>query len=137
MKIGDVMDQVAAQLASIPQLSGRVFAYPPGSVVPPAAVVSYPDQLIFDETYGRGMDRLTLPVMVMVGRPTERSTRDHLEVFCEGSGPSSVKATVEQGAYSAFHTVRVEGIEFDVVTMGGNDYMTALFTLDIAGSGTA
>lgn len=134
MDLGDVMDQVATQLDTITGL--RVFAHPPGTVVPPAAVVSYPETYTFDETYGRGMDRLTLPVVVVVGKPTERSTRDRLAAYCDGSGSSSVKAVLESGAYSAFHMLRVVDIEFDAVTIGGTDYMAALFTVDIAGQGS-
>lgn len=134
MNIGAVMDQVANQLDTIAGL--RVFAYPPGTVVPPAAVVSYPESLTFDETYGRGMDRLTLPVVIVVGRPTERTTRDNLAAYCAGSGSSSVKAVLEAGAYSAFHMLRVVDIEFDVVRFGDVDYAAALFSVDVAGQGS-
>lgn len=134
MDLAKVMDAVAAQLDTIPGL--RVFAYPPDSLVPPAAVVSYPDTLTFDDTYGRGMDRLTLPVVVVVGRPSDRSTRDNLAVYCDGSGVASVKAVIEAGAYADFDTVRVASIDFDAVTIGGTDYMAALFNLDIVGSGS-
>jgi hypothetical protein len=105
-------------------------------VTPPAAIVSYPQAYTFDATYGRGMDRLSLPVVVVVGRPTERQTRDNLAVYCNGSGAKSVKAVVESGTYTAFHMVRVEDIEFDVVSIAGTDYMAAVFTLDIAGAGS-
>lgn len=133
MNVDDVMDQIATRLDTITGL--RVYAWPPGTVAPPAVVVSFPDSYTYDETYGRGMDRLSLPVVVVVGRPTERQTRDNLARYVAGSGAASVKAVLESGTYSAFHTVRVTGVEFDVVTIGSNDYAAALFTLDIAGSG--
>lgn len=133
MDLGNVMDEISTRLDTIAGL--RCFAYPPPTVVPPAAIVSYPETLTFDETYGRGMDRLSLPVVVVVGRPTDRATRDNLSLYCDGSGASSVKAVVESGTYAAFHTVRVEDIEFDVVTIAAVDYMAAIFSLDIAGSG--
>lgn len=134
MNLANVMDEVSAQLDTIDGL--RCFAYPPPTLSPPAAVVSYPDEYTFDETYGRGMDRLKLPVVVVVGRPVERTTRDRLGAYCDGSGPSSVKSVLESGTYTAFDTVRVEGIEFDAVDIGGVAYMAAMFTLDIAGSGS-
>lgn len=135
MDLGEVMQAVSDRLDTIDGL--RCFPYPPGTVSPPAAVVSFPDTITFDETYGRGMDRMTLPVVVVVGRPTDRSTRDALALYCNGSGASSVKAVLESGAYSEFHTVRVTGIEFDVVSIGGTDYMAAMFDLDIAGQGSS
>lgn len=134
MDLGNVMDAISTRLDTITGL--RCFASPPATLVPPAAVVSYPDTLAFDATYGRGMDRLDLPVVVVVGRPTDRSTRDNLSLYCDGSGASSVKAVLESGTYSAFHTVRVKDIEFDVVTIAAIDYMAAIFNLDIAGSGS-
>lgn len=135
MNLADCMDQVAAQLDTIPGL--RTFPFPPDKLVPPAAVVSYPDDYTFDATYGRGMDRLTLPVVIVLGKPTDRSVRDRLGAYVDGSGDRSVKQVVEAGSYAAFDSVRVMSVEFDVVTIGGTDYMAALFSLDVAGSGTA
>jgi len=134
MDLAAVMDQIDARLGTITGL--RHYAFPPDAVLPPAAVVSYPDTLTFDETYGRGMDRMTLPVVVVVGKVSDRTTRDLLAVYCAGSGASSVKAVVESGTYAAFHTVRVMSIDFDVVGIAGVDCMAALFDLDISGQGS-
>ncbi len=81
------------------------------------------------------MDRLSLPIVVVVGRATERTARDDLAQYVTGSGPRSLKKTIESGAYAAFDTVRVTGIEFDVYTIGATDYLAAIFDLDIAGTG--
>jgi hypothetical protein len=135
MDIADVMDQVATAIDTITGL--RVSAYPAGEITPPAAIVSYPESVTFDATYGRGMDRMSLPVVVLIGVPNDRQTRDLLTAYCAGSGASSVKAAIESGSYTALHTIRVEGIDFDVHRVGATDYMAALFTCDIAGPGTA
>jgi hypothetical protein len=75
--LADVMQAVSDRLDTIAGL--RCFAHPPGTVTPPAAVVSYPDKYTFDETYGRGMDRITLPVVVWsAGKVSDRSARDQL-----------------------------------------------------------
>lgn len=134
MDLAAVMDAVSNRLSTIAGL--RCFAYPPPTLTPPAAVVSYPDSYDFDETYGRGMDRMKLPVVLVVGQVSDRSARNSLGAYCNGTGSQSVKAVLESGTYSAFQVVRVEGIEFDVVAIGGIDYTAALFTLDIAGSGS-
>lgn len=133
MNLADVMDEVAAKLSVIPNL--RVFAYPPDALTPPGAVVSYPENITFDQTYGRGMDRMTLPVWLIEGLPTDRSCRDRLGAYCNGSGPQSVKEAVESGAYSTCDTVRVMSIEFTPVSIGGTEYMSAVFDLDVSGSG--
>lgn len=133
MNLGEVMQEIADRLDTIDGL--HVYAYPPGSVTPPAAVVGFPDSLTFDVTGRRGKDRMSLPVVVVVGRPTDRSTRDRLAQYCDGSGAASVKAAVEAGTPASFGSVRVVDAEFDVVTIGGQDYAAALFTLDIGGAG--
>jgi len=133
MDLAAVMDAVAGRIDTITGL--RVHPHPPGSLTPPAAVVSYPDEIAFDETYVRGMDRMTLPVVVVVGKASDRAARDELAAYCNGSGARSIKAVLESGVYTAFHTLRVMRIEFDVVTIGGTDYLAALFDLDISGQG--
>jgi hypothetical protein len=133
MDLGDVMDEVADELDTIAGL--RCFAYPPDSITPPAAIVSYPEDLAFDATYDRGADTVLLPVIVAVGKVHDRGTRDLVAAYCVGSGASSIKAVLEAGTYTAFDSVRVARAEFDVVRIGGTDYLAALFDLDIIGDG--
>lgn len=134
MILSDVMDQVATQLSTISGL--RCFPYPPDSLVPPAAVVSFPEDIQFDGTYGRGMDKMTLPLMVVVGKTTDRVTRDLLSVYVNGSGAKSVKAVLEAGTYTAFDVVRVASVVFNGIQIAGTDYLNAEFTLEITGSGS-
>lgn len=136
MNLGDVMDEVAARLAVIEGL--RVFAYPPDTIPAPAAWVAYPEGYEYDKTYGRGMDRITnLGLVVAVGKPNARQTRDLISGYVDGAGATSIKAALEGGPYAAFDGLRVVDVVFDVITRGGNDYLGALFTLDIAGQGSA
>lgn len=134
MNLADVMDEIATQLDTITGL--RVFAYPPGTVTPPAAVVAYPTAYAFDATYGRGMDRISLPVVVLVGRPTDRPTRDLMGAYVDGAGASSIKAVLEAGTYTAFDSLRVTGVELDTYEQGAVTYLAAIFDIDIAGSGS-
>jgi hypothetical protein len=133
MIVEDVMDEVADQLDTIAGL--RVFAFPPDSLTPPAAIVSYPDEIVYDATYGRGMDRLTLPVVVVVGRLSDRATKGLLTDYTDGAGGGSIKAVVEAGTYTAFDTVRVTRAEFDAIRIGSTDYLAGMFDLDVAGQG--
>lgn len=135
MNLAAVMQAVADRLDTIPLL--RCFGFPPDSLSPPAAVVSYPDAIRFDQTYGRGMDRMTLPVVLVVGKVSDRSAREQLGAYCDGAGASSVKQVLESGTYTAFDTVVVSGADFDVVTIAGTDYLAATFDLDIGGKGTS
>lgn len=132
--LGLVMDAIGNRLKTIAGL--RVFSTPPPTITPPAAIVSYPEVIEFDKTYGRGMDVMTLPVVLVVGRVSDRLARDQLGAYCDGSGSKSVKAVIESATYTAFDVVRVERVEFDPVTIGGVDYLAALFTLGIGGKGS-
>jgi hypothetical protein len=136
MNLGDVMDAVGDRLDTIEDL--RVFAHPPPKIYPPAAWVAYPEGYVYDATYGRGMDRITnLGVVVVVGKVSDRSARDRISAYADGSGARSVKAVLESGTYTAFDTIRVVDVTFDVLTVAADDYLGALFTLDIAGQGSA
>lgn len=133
MNVQAVIQEVADQLDTIADL--RSYGFAPDTVHPPAAIVTWPEAIEYDSTYARGMDRITLPVVVVVGKPSDRSTVERLGAYADGSGPRSVKAVVEAGTYTSCDSVRVMSAEFDVVTIGGIDYMAGMFDLDIGGKG--
>ena len=132
MNIAAVMDQLAARLDTIDGL--RVTAHWVGTPNPPHAVVSMP-RGDFDATYGRGMDRWELPIILILGKVSEQAARNAASPFVSGSGDKSFKQVLEAGTYTEFDTLRVQDFEFDVITFGAVDYLTATFTLDIAGRG--
>jgi hypothetical protein len=137
MDIGKVMDEVAARLDTIPSLNGRTYGWNPGSVTPPAAIVAIPAPGTYDLSYQRGADRTESSVLVVLGRPTDRSTRDYLTGYVNGSGAESVKQALDgDGTYASCDSVTVTGWDVDVVSIGGTDYLAAMFTLDIVGRGT-
>lgn len=133
MNLRDVMLELATQLDTIPELN--VSSFPSGSVKPPAAMVLWPLDLTYDMTYGRGSDRMTLQVVVVVGQLDSESTRDELSVYANGSGTRSIKQVLEAGTYTAFDAVRVIGADFGQWQIADTPYMAALFDLDIAGDG--
>lgn len=139
MNLVAVMDEVAEKLRAAPSLAGRTYAYPQSPIVPPAAIVTYPTDGVFDATYGRGVDTMTGVVVIAVGRPNERTSRDRLAGYIDGSGPESVKALLDgdEDDYASCDGVRVSVWETDVYNIGGTDYLVAVFQLDIAGPGTA
>jgi hypothetical protein len=136
MNLADVMDEVGDLLDQIIGL--RVYRYPPDNVAVPAAVVDLPESYAYDETCGRGMDRLSLPVAVLIGKVSDRASRDAIAPYFDGSGSQSVKTVVEAGTpYDSFDTVRVTAADdpFEVWTFGGVSYLAGRFLLDIAGPG--
>lgn len=133
LNIARIMQALADRLATIPSLN--TFAFPPGALKPPAAVVGYPETITYDATYGRGMDRMRIPVVLVAGRANEQSTVARITAYANSQGTSSVKAVLESGTYTEFDVIVVAEGTFDAITIGGADYMACLFDVDIAGSG--
>lgn len=133
MNLNDVMDELGAQLGTIPNLN--VYDFPADHVTPPAAVVSYPDEITYDVTYVRGGDRMTIPVIILAGKAFDRSSRDKLAAYAAGSGPQSIKQVLEAGEYTAMDSIRLMTAEFDIVRIAGVDYAAAMFDVDIIGAG--
>lgn len=206
MDVNAVMEQIGDRLATITGL--RVHKEPPSTVNPPAAVVVFPD-ITFDLTYRRGMDTLSMPVVLVISKAVDRVSRQQVTPYVSGSGAKSLKAVLEaapttghwwvsgplnldgytapdygnipvdrlhvgdrfvypvshdkftwtgatwnydgaagaDGAagqtftipapttYTAFDVVQVASVEFGVAPIGAIDYLTATFTLNIAGQG--
>jgi hypothetical protein len=135
MNVAAIMEEIGAVLDTLTGL--RVSRHPVGKVVPPAGVVGYPDRIDYDQTYGRGMDRIRdLSVVLVVGKVTERSARDKVGEWTRGAGPQSVKQTLEAHAWTSCHEVSVTDATFDTISIAAVDYLAALFQLDIVGNGT-
>jgi len=135
MNLGDVMEEVAARLDTIDGL--RVVSYPDGKVNPPCAVVALPDEITYDLAYQRGEDRMALPIVVLVAAKLTRLSRDQLSAYCDGVGPSSVKAVLETGwTPVSFGTITVASVRFEEWTQGAVDYPAAIFETEISGRGT-
>jgi hypothetical protein len=134
VNLDEVMAQVGSRLDTIDGL--RVYDYPAESIQPPAAVVTWPEDITYDVAYGRGADRLRMWVILLVGDATARTSRQRLGKYANGSGTGSVKAVIQSGAYTAFDSVRVAMVRFDPIEYAGTTYAAATFTLDIIGRGS-
>lgn len=134
MDIAAIMDELAFRLKTIEGL--QIFAYPASPITPPAALLSYPESIKFDETYGRGTDLITgLPLVIIGGKPTTIDARNALGALTAGGGARSVKSVLESGSYTTFDELRVTTWEFDVIQVASIDYIAAIGMLDIAGQG--
>lgn len=134
MIVRDVMDEVAAAAGTIDGL--RTYGWPSGEAVPPFAFCDYPEGGTYDATYGRGMDRFNLPLVVCVARVDERIARELLTSYIDGSGARSVKAAVDGYAYDSADVVRCASFEVMRYQLGGTQYVAVEFTIEIAGQGT-
>jgi hypothetical protein len=131
MSIAAVMDGLGVRLATIPTL--RVYDYPADSVSAPAAIVRFPEPVAYDLTAGRGTDRATFPVTVLVGKVSDRAARDALALYLNGTGARSIKAAVEGdktlgGAAQSTRVIEASVANFRV---GDADYLGATFDIDV------
>jgi len=133
VNLTDVMDELAEAVDTISGL--RVTGYYPGAISPPAGWVDLPQSYTFDETMGRGLDSMVLEVWVAVGMVDHRTARNAITPYLAGSGASSVKAAIESYTPTAFHVARVASVQFNVISVGGQDYLAATFSVNITGSG--
>lgn len=136
MNLDQVAGEIGTALGSIDGLT--VPEWGVRRVVPPFALISLPERIDYDATYGRGSDRIEdWTVLVLLARPEDPGTRTAIAEYADGSGAKSVKAAIEGYAYAACDSVTVTSAEFDVVKYDGVDYLAAMFHLDITGRGGA
>ena len=74
------------------------------------------------------------PLVLLVGKVSARASRDLLTAYLDGSGPRSIKAVVEPGPHTAFHSVRVtEAEEPEPVSVAGVEHLACILSLDVVG----
>lgn len=130
MNLAEVMQEIAAAVDEITGL--RVTPHPIETVSPPAAGVTYPERIVYDLTYGRGMTKFqNLPVVVVLGVVTERATRDRMGEYTAVTGDRSLYARFNGREWTSCDMVIVTGCEFDSVIYGDSAYLQATFFCDI------
>lgn len=134
MNFADVADDIADALDGIAGLN--VYPFAADHVSPPAAVVGFPEDYTFDTTMGRGSDRMSIPVFVLVGKVSDRAARDTLGAYVDGSGAKSIKAKLEGSTYTAFDSLRVQSVEFETISVAGQELLAGVFSVDIYGQGS-
>lgn len=91
--ISAIRDGIQVRLATIAGL--RAFDLVKDQIPVPCAMVSFPERIEYDTTYGAGRVTLTIPVRVYASRASERAGQDRLDGYLASSGASSVKAAIE------------------------------------------
>ena len=110
----------------------RVFDYVPDGLAPPAAVIE-PFEVEFDAAMQRGLDVYTAYVLVIVGRMSERTASDRLDVYLAGSGAGSVKAAIDGTLGGAVASARVTRAEPRTVVVSGIEMLAYRYEVEIYG----
>jgi hypothetical protein len=129
--VTSIRDGLATRLASISGL--RTSATIPDDPKPPIAIVMAPT-ITYDTSFGRGMDTYSFPVMVIVGRVSERTAQAQLDAVCNPVGAASVKAAIHSDPTlgSSCQNARVtEMTNYGSVTIGDVEYLSAEFTVQV------
>jgi hypothetical protein len=129
----DVKREVTDAIGSVDRLRGRARHYSARKVTPPAYFIDLPDGMTLHAA--GDMSRWVVPFSVVVGAVDAESSEIELSEFIDESGPRSVVRAVEDHLYVACSVVTVTGIEPVAMTIGGVQYLGALFSSDIAGKG--
>jgi len=135
LHLARVMQEVALACSAITGIT-RFYAYPPGTLTAPAGYVSYPERILYNQTYQRGQAEYEgLPIVLVVGRPTERRARDMVADWSAADGPRSVVSRLEEWDWQSCDDLTVQDAVFDVERIAGVDYLAVMFKATVAGPG--
>jgi hypothetical protein len=92
MLIDAYLDGVAARLDTIAGLT--VTTNPLATIVPPMALV-FDGDIVYDQSFGRGTDALTVMVMVYVSQTASEESVRLARLYKSGHGAKSIKLALE------------------------------------------
>lgn len=133
MNVADVMAELAAALDTIPGL--RAYAYPVERVSPPVAFVELPEEVTYDAAFGRGADRMTVPVAVCVRAQDARSSTAALAEYLDGWGTTSVKGAIDAYTFTSCDSARVASAKVEPIQVADVVYSGATFIVEVTGRG--
>ncbi len=131
LNLNAVMDGLGVRLTAVTGL--RVYDYPSDNAAVPAAIVGLPSDGEYDYTKARGSDRVVVPVTLLIGKVSDRASRDKLSDYVAGAGSKSVKAAIESDRTlaGAVSSVAVRFPSIDIITLAGIDYLGAVFDVEV------
>ena len=123
---------IGTALANISALI--VFNFVPDSIEPPTAVVGVVDNVEYDSTMQRGVDKYEIPIFLYVSRVDAQDSQETLDSFLASTGSNSVKVAVESDITlgGVAQSVRViEADNYGVYTINNLDYLGVEFTVEV------
>ncbi len=128
INVSATMQAVADRLVAAAVVT-NAYGWPVRSVKPPAAIVGYPDELEFDVTFGRGSDRAVIPIWIVCGNVHDKTARDTLSGYIAGA--TGVKDALDGDLGGAVQTARVTDCQIEKIDIGGVEYISARFDLEV------
>lgn len=149
MDITAVRQGIAAAAKAVAMPSGvaklKSYAYVPDAVSAPCFFVGEVD-ITYDKTFGRGTDELSFTCRVLVSATNDRASQRLLDGMLSGSGPASLKQTIEVargapgelalgGAADDLRVERVQGYRW--YEHAGSEYVGAELVIKVIGDGSS
>ena len=133
MAISNLRAGLTANLQSISGL--RVYATLPDVVNPPSALISL-EKIAYNQQNSKAMSEYTFKVTVILGRVSERTAQQNLDLLV-APGAGSIKAAIESdrilGGY-AFEVFVPELSAYGAISVNGIDYLSAEFSIQVFAS---
>lgn len=113
----------------------RVMDNPGQQVVPPTAIIEYPDEIRYDSTFQRGADEATWTVYVVVSKVIDRAGMKALSPYVAGSGSKSIKAAIEgdKTLQGQTDSLRITRCEISPIIVADVTYLGATFEVELIG----
>lgn len=135
LHLARVMQEVALAASRVTGIT-RFYSYPPATLVAPAGYVSYPSRILYNQTYQRGQaDYEDLPIVLVVGKPSDRRARDLVAEWSAADGPRSIVSALEEWDWQSCDDLTIGSAEFDVERIAGVDYLAVMFKATAVGPG--
>ncbi len=135
LHLARVMQEVALAASRVTGIT-RFYSYPPATLVAPAGYVSYPSRILYNQTYQRGQaDYEDLPIVLVVGKPSDRRARDLVAEWSAADGPRSIVSALEEWDWQSCDDLTIGSAEFDVERIAGVDYLAVMFKASAVGPG--
>lgn len=132
MNPAEIMAEVASVFAGLPGIRTS-FPHPVKRLsATPAAVVGYPDQVVYN-ALAEGSHRITLPVWIVVGGIVDAATAAKVGRYAGDDDPASVlNAVNDKTNWTTLDQATLTEVSTDVITIGDVDHLTVVCAVDIA-----
>ncbi|CAB5218608.1 hypothetical protein UFOVP219_39 [uncultured Caudovirales phage] len=127
----------SALTSNLQTISGlRVATTLPDVVNPPMAMIGL-EKVVYNRQNNKSMAEYTFKVSVIVGRVSERTAQNLLDVLVAPSGAGSIKTAIESDRTlggNAFDVFIPELSAYGAVSINGIDYLSAEFSVQVFAS---
>lgn len=134
--IQSILDEIQGKVSAVDGVVAYAWDVPKITTTP-AVLVGLPGRTQYRTSYSRNGKKLTVSMVVLVGKANARAAHKNLLEFMENSGERSVFKLVDSEFtnYTTCDDVTVVDSEPDIWINAGVQYLGAEFTIDVTATG--